>query len=168
MPVRPIVLYPNPILRRKAGHADPESAETRQALQDLWDTLDGHVGVGLAAPQIGHSLRIIVVDASRARRPVANHGRIALLNPQIILAEGETAFREGCLSIPDLVAHIRRAERAAVAGLLPDGRRTTLTSEGFEAVVFQHEIDHLDGILFIDRVRHARDLKTRLRQEPTP
>ena len=161
MPIRPIVLYPNPILRGKAGHADPAEAETQRAIRDLWDTLDDHEGVGLAAPQIGYSLRIIVVDATRARQPVPNHGRVALLNPQVLLGEGRISLREGCLSIPDLVAHIRRPERTTIAGLLPDGQKTTISPGGFEAVIFQHEIDHLDGVLFIDRVRRARDLKAR-------
>ncbi|MCX7013367.1 MAG: peptide deformylase [Candidatus Sumerlaeota bacterium] len=161
MAVRPIVLYPNPILREKARHADPASEEVRRALQDLWDTLDDHTGVGLAAPQIGRPLRMIVVDATRARHPVSNHGRVALLNPRLLTAEGRISVREGCLSIPDLVAHVPRAERVTVAGTLPDGRPATLAPEGFEAVIFQHEIDHLDGVLFIDRVRRARDLKAR-------
>lgn len=161
MPRREILLYPDPFLRRRCRPAEPGSPEVEQAVQDLWDTLDSHVGVGLAAPQIGYDLRVIVVDASRARRPVPHHGRIALVNPEIVLAEGEVVFREGCLSIPDLVAYIRRAGQVTVAGFLPEGRRTTLIAEGFEAVVFQHEIDHLDGILFIDRVHRARDLQLR-------
>jgi peptide deformylase len=164
MPPRPIILYPNPILREKAASADPQSPEVRQAIRDIWETLDDHTGVGLAAPQIGCSLRIVVVDATRARRPVENHGRVALLNPEILEPEGRISFREGCMSIPDLVAHVRRAQSVTVSGLLPDGSRTTLRPVGFEAVIFQHEIDHLDGMLFIDRVRRARDLKVRTPQ----
>ncbi|OPZ10225.1 MAG: Peptide deformylase [candidate division BRC1 bacterium ADurb.BinA364] len=161
MPVRPILLLPNPLLRQTAPPADWAAPDTARVIQDLWDTLDSHVGVGLAAPQIGESLRAIVVDATRARRPAANHGRLALLNPRILLAEGRISFREGCLSVPDLVAHISRAERVAVAALAPDGSPLTIEAEGFEAVILQHEIDHLNGQLFIDRVRRARDLKPR-------
>lgn len=161
MPERPVVLYPNPILRERCAHANPENAQTQQVIRDLWDTLDSHVGVGLAAPQIGHATRIVVVDATRARRPCRNHGRLALLNPAIVLSEGTISFREGCMSIPELVAYIRRAERVTVAATLPDGERTTLSTDGFEAVILQHEIDHLDGVLFIDHVRRARDLKLR-------
>jgi len=161
MSSRPIVRYPNPLVREKCVHADPASPETQEIVRDLWDTLDAHVGVGLAAPQIAAAARIIVVDARRARRPCKNHGRLALINPEIILSEGTISFREGCLSIPDVVAHVRRAERVTVAATLPGGARMTITTEGFEAVILQHEIDHLDGVLFIDRVRRARDLKLR-------
>jgi peptide deformylase len=161
MPVQPIVLYPNGVLRETCRPADPSDPVTQQVVRDLGDTLDDHIGVGIAAPQIDRPLRIIVVDASRARRPCPNHGRVVLLNPEIVLAEGKITFREGCMSIPDLVAYIQRAERVTVAALRPDGTRVTLTAVGFEAVVLQHEIDHLDGVLFIDRVRRARDLKPR-------
>ena len=161
MPAREIVLYPAEILRRRAADADPADTAVREAVRDLWDTLDGHTGVGIAAPQIGASLRIIAVDATRARKPVPNHGRIALLNPEIVAREGEISFREGCMSIPDLVARIHRANRVTVTGIMPDGAPRTITAEGFEAVILQHEIDHLDGVLFIDRIRNARDLKPR-------
>lgn len=161
MPPKPIVLYPNPLLREKAAPAVPGDPATDEVLRDLWETLDSHVGVGIAAPQIGSLLRIIAVDATRARRPVANNGRMALLNPEILQAEGETSFREGCLSIPDLVARIPRAERVTVVATLPDGSPTTFRAEGFEAVILQHEVDHLNGVLFIDHVRNARDLKIR-------
>jgi peptide deformylase len=117
--------------------------------------------VGIAAPQIGHSFRIIAIDATRAKRPVENHGRLALLNPVVISSSGQTSFREGCLSIPDLVARVSRAEEVIVQAILPDGSATTFTAEGFEAVILQHEIDHLNGILFIDRVKSARDIKFR-------
>jgi len=161
MAVREIVLYPDPRLREACRPLDPSGDAAQGIVQDLWDTLDAHVGVGLSAPQIGHMVRAIVVDATRAKHPCLHHGRIALLNPVIVLAEGKTTFREGCMSVPDLVAHIQRAERLTLAGLLPDGRQVTISPEGFEAVIVQHEIDHLDGVLFIDRVRRARDLKPR-------
>lgn len=161
MAVKPVVLYPDPILRAVAAPVDPTAEETAEALRDLWDTLDSHVGVGIAAPQIGVSSRIILVDATRAKRPVPNHGRLALLNPEIVLAEGEVSFREGCLSLPDMVAQVRRSNRVTVAAQTCEGEALTITAEGFEAVILQHEIDHLNGVLFIDRVRSARDIKIR-------
>jgi peptide deformylase len=161
MAVRPIVLYPDPVLRAKARDADALNPETARIVADLWDTLDSHTGVGIAAPQIAVSLRIIVVDATRARRPVPNHGRMTLINPEVVLREGEIAFREGCMSIPDFVAHVTRARTVVVSAVLPGGEPTTFVAEGFEAVILQHEIDHLDGVLFIDRIRSARDLKPR-------
>jgi peptide deformylase len=143
--------------------ADPADALVRRVIADLWDTLDSHHGVGIAAPQIGARFRVIAVDATRAKRPVENHGRLTLLNPRILESTGQTSFREGCLSVPDMVAHIRRAEQVTVAATFPDGKPYTLLARGFEAVIIQHEIDHLDGVLFIDRVHSARDIKPRLR-----
>lgn len=161
MPSRDIVLYPNPILRARANEVDPSDPEVQAVIRDLQATLDDHVGVGIAAPQIGEGLRIIAVDATRARKPVPNHGPLVLLNPEIVSREGEITFREGCMSIPDFVARIRRSDRVVISALTPEGHPITIQSEGFEAVIFQHEIDHLDGILFIDRILHARDLKPR-------
>jgi peptide deformylase len=161
VPVREITLFPNPILREKAASAVPQTEDALAVVQDLWDTLDSHTGVGIAAPQIGVSTRIIAIDATRAKRPVENHGRLALLNPVIVERSGQTSFREGCLSIPDLVARVKRAEQVTVSATLPDGSPITFTSTGFEAVILQHEIDHLDGVLFIDRVHSARDIKIR-------
>jgi peptide deformylase len=161
MPERSIVLYPNPILRKQAEAVAQGDERVKAVVQDLLDTLDSHVGVGIAAPQIGESVRIIAIDATRARRPVRNHGRLVLVNPEIVAREGRTSFREGCMSVPDLVAQIERSERVTVAAHKPDGEPLTIMAEGFEAVILQHEIDHLDGILFIDRVHSARDLKPR-------
>lgn len=161
MPVRQIRLLPDPILRQVAAPAEGGPEHWLAVIQDLWDTLNDHYGVGIAAPQIGESVRIVAVDARRAKRPVANHGPLTLVNPVIVSKEGRISFREGCLSVPDYVAHIERAARIVVSALNERGEPLILEAEGFEAVIIQHEIDHLDGILFIDRVRSARDLKPR-------
>ncbi len=161
MAVRKILTVPHPILRQVATPASHSPADWEQIVTDLWDTLDDHIGVGIAAPQIGESVRIVAVDASRAKRPVPNHGRLTLVNPVIVEKEGRISFREGCLSVPDYVAHIERAARIVLTYFDAYGQPMTLDAVGFEAVVIQHEIDHLDGILFIDRVRRARDLKPR-------
>jgi peptide deformylase len=119
--------------------------------------------VGLAAPQIGEIVRAIVVDAGRNPRHTGQ-GRFVLFNPEILAREGEQLFREGCLSLPDYTANIRRSQFVRVRGLDLAGEHVEIAAEGFEAVVFQHEIDHLDGILFLDRVV---DLKTDLfRRKP--
>jgi peptide deformylase len=162
MSERSIILYPNPFLRRICKPVEAISEETKIVIADLWDTLDAHTGVGLSAPQIGFDARIIVVDATRARRPVKNHGRLTLINPELCLVESTISFREGCMSIPDLVAHVPRADRIIISATLPDGSPVTIDTHGFEAVVIQHELDHLDGVLFIDRVKSARDIKPRL------
>ncbi|MGB9691201.1 MAG: peptide deformylase [Candidatus Sumerlaeaceae bacterium] len=161
MPVRKILTIPHHVLRQVAIPASHCSAEWSHIVQDLWDTLDDHVGVGIAAPQIGESIRIVVVDASRAKRPVLNHGRLTLVNPLILERAGRISFREGCLSVPDYVAHIERSARIVVSAFDANCQPLTLEAVGFEAVVIQHELDHLDGILFIDRVRRARDLRPR-------
>ena len=161
MPVCPIILFPDPILRQQAVDAALQDGSAQRTIQDLLDTLDSHMGVGIAAPQIGVGTRIIVVDATRAKRPVKNHGRLVLLNPTIISSTGNIAFREGCLSIPDMVARVTRASNLVVEAMLVDGSPVSIHAEGFEAVILQHEIDHLNGVLFIDRVRNARDIKIR-------
>lgn len=161
MPVRKILTIPHPLLREVAREAEGTPSEWETIVRDLWDTLHDHVGVGIAAPQIGHSIRIIAVDASRAKRPVPNHGPLTLVNPRILEKEGRISFREGCLSVPDYVAHIERAATLVVSALDQHGQPIIIEAQGFEAVVIQHEIDHLDGILFIDRVKRARDLKPR-------
>lgn len=120
-------------------------------IQDLLDTLASSPGVALAAPQIGESYRIIVCDVSRKIKE-NHHGQIILINPGILRREGKKVFREGCLSIPDYTGNVSRAERVWVKGLNPQGQRANLIAEGFEALALQHEIDHLEGILFLDRI----------------
>lgn len=162
MPVLSIILYPDPVLRSRADEvADVSAPSVRELVASLWDTLDSHDGVGIAANQVGGLLRVIAVDATRARRPVKNHGRLTLINPVMVAREGTIAFREGCLSIPHYVARVPRAQSVVVWAVDASGSPLTVAAEGFEAVILQHEIDHLDGVLFIDRVRSARDLKPR-------
>ena len=120
-------------------------------IQDLLDTLASSPGVALAAPQIGEPYRIIVCDVSRKTKE-KNNGRVILINPTIQRREGNKILREGCLSVPDYTGNVTRAEKVWVEGLDPRGLPVNLISEGFEALAFQHEIDHLDGILFLDRI----------------
>ena len=145
--IREVLVYPHPALKEVAREVD-EAAEIARVARDLEDTMDafGHC-VGLAATQLGEMMRIVVVDVTGHRRAATSNGRLVLVNPRIVQAEGAEVGREGCLSIPDLTANVRRATRIEVAH---DGG--TLRSEGFEARCLQHEIDHLDGLLFLDRV----------------
>jgi peptide deformylase len=162
VPVRDVLLFPHPILKTRCLEASVDDS-TRALLRDLVDTMYASPGVGLAAPQIGISLRAVAVDVTRpspsGRPPLKGHGLLALLNPRIVKSEGEQKFREGCLSIPHFLADILRAARVRVEGLDGEGRPVAVEAEGFEAVALQHEIDHLDGILFLDRVA---DVKTDL------
>lgn len=118
----------------------------------MLDTLKASPGVALAAPQIGHLVRVIVVDVSR-KKGETGHGLVVLLNPQILHQEGRRIVREGCLSIPDYTGNVLRYEQTIVTGTTPDGANVTLVTSGFEALAFQHELDHLNGMLFLDRIQ---------------
>lgn len=149
MAVRPIVLYPDPILKTVCRQVDWQDPAVHQAAEDLIDTLRGGPGVGVAAPQIGLDLRLFVVDVT-PKNP--GHGLLVLLNPRMISGQGSVVGREGCLSIPAYTANVRRYERVELEALTLDGQMVKIESEGFEAICIQHELDHLDGVLFLDRV----------------
>jgi peptide deformylase len=108
--------------------------------------------VGIAAPQLGDEVRIVVVDVSEHPRATRHHGLLVLVNPVIRLSSGSEIAREGCLSIPDLTANVKRATEVLVEASDLGGETRAIEAEGFEARALQHEIDHLDGILFLDRV----------------
>lgn len=152
MAVRPILLYPHALLKTPAAPVSPKDAAVVSIVQDLLDTLRASPGVALAAPQIGCPVRIIVVDVAR-KKGECGHGLVVLLNPRIIRQKRVRIVREGCLSVPDYTGNVMRYEETMVDGLSPDGAPVTLTTTGFEALAFQHELDHLDGTLFLDRIR---------------
>ena len=153
MAVRPIVLYPDPILKQPCRAVEPGQTGLQEILEDLVDTLRASPGVGVAAPQIGFDLRVFVVDVT-PKNP--GHGLLVLLNPEMIASEGKVLGREGCLSIPDYTATVQRFSRVVIKGQDPAGQTRLIESEGFEAICLQHELDHLDGILFLDRVACLR------------
>lgn len=155
MAVREIVLYPHPILKQVCEPLDPLSDQGRAVARDLLDTLDSGPGVGLAAPQIGEPYRVIVVDAARNPKR-AGQGRFVLFNPRIIEQTGRQVIREGCLSISDYTGNVGRAAEVLVEGLDPEGQTVQVRATDYEAVVFQHECDHLDGILFLDRIANVK------------
>lgn len=153
---REIVLYGSKVLRRKALPVTSVDAEVKALIQDLFDTLAEADGVGLAAPQIGVSRRVIVVDISAAE---ARHPPVALVNPVVDAGRGSITAEEGCLSIPEVYGEVSRYTDVDVSALDHEGRPFAFTAEGFFARVLQHEIDHLDGRLFID---HLPPLKRQL------
>lgn len=155
MAVRPIVLYPDPILRKVCAPCGGVDDGVRALVRDLEETLETKIGVGIAAPQIGIARRVAIVDTSR-KPGEPSHGRIVLVDPEVRARWGEKIGREGCLSIPDYLGKVRRARGVLVSALDRDGRPFALFADGLEAVAIQHEVDHLDGILFIDRVANAR------------
>ncbi|HXC62673.1 MAG TPA: peptide deformylase, partial [Nitrospiria bacterium] len=151
MAVLKILQYPHPLLKSRSKQVHTIDGRINRIIQDLLDTLHASPGVALAAPQIGESYRIIVCDVSRKIKE-HHHGQIILINPIIQRREGKNIFREGCLSVPDYTGNVSRAERVWVEGLSPQGLRVNLNAAGFEALALQHEMDHLEGILFLDRI----------------
>ncbi|MDQ7001333.1 MAG: peptide deformylase [Ghiorsea sp.] len=124
--------------------------------------LAGLGGVGIAAPQLGMLQRIIIVDCALGQYKNKNHGRLLMINPEIIDKDGEVLGREGCLSVPEWVGTVSRARRITVSYQDIEGQQHELSTKAFEARVIQHEIDHLDGILFIDKVVSTKDLIRRM------
>jgi len=144
MAVLEIVTYPDPVLLSKAQAVPRVTRRVRRLVHDMLETMYSASGVGLAAPQVGVRQRVIVVDVGE--------GPITLINPEITATDGEQVGLEGCLSLPDLVGEVRRAEWVVVNGLNRRGEPITVEGEGLLARALQHEIDHLDGILFIARL----------------
>ena len=124
--------------------------------------LVGPGGVGIAAPQLGVLQRIIIVDCSLGLHKNKNHGRLIMINPEITSQDGEALGREGCLSVPEWVGTVSRARRIKVSYQDVEGQIHELSTKAFEARVIQHEIDHLDGILFIDKLVSTKDLIRRM------
>jgi peptide deformylase len=122
--------------------------------------------VGLAAPQLGDEVRIIVVDVSEHPRATRHHGLLVLVNPVIKRSSGSEIAREGCLSIPDLTANVKRSTEVTVEASGTDGAIQSIDAEGFEARALQHEMDHLDGILFLDRVANLTTDVFRRKKNP--
>ena len=138
----------DPILREKAAPVAQVSDQTRQLIRDMFETMYAEEGVGLAAPQVGVSERIIVVDPHNDEIAA-----FALINPEIVETSKETEKgEEGCLSIPGLRDLVERSVRVVVRGTTPDGEQRELDLHGLPARIIQHEVDHLDGVLFFDRL----------------
>jgi len=155
MAVLPIRVFPDPVLKEKAAPVEGVTAEVSAFIDDLVETMRSSPGcVGISATQVGMTQRILVVDVSTHRRggEEQNHGLLVLVNPEILAMGGKQVVREGCMSIPDYTANVQRAQWVLVDTLDRNGNRRIIESLGFEAVAIQHEMDHLEGILFLDRV----------------
>ena len=161
MAVLKVRRYGDPVLRRRAAPVDAVTPEVRRLAEDMVDTMYDEVGIGLAAPQVGISLRLMVVGDEEGRAAQV------LVNPAIAEQGGTVTAEEGCLSLPGIFAQVTRAEWVTLQAHDLDGRPITLRARGLRARVFQHEIDHLDGVLFIDRLEPvARDrIKRRIKKE---
>lgn len=166
MAVQPILVYPHPILKRVSHPIDHFGDEIRSLADDLIDTMRAGPGsVGVAAPQIGVLLRMCVVDVSASRQGKENnHGLLVMANPEIMEREGGAIMREGCMSVPDYTGDVERSTRVVVRYQDLEGGWRMVDATGFEAVAIQHELDHLDGLLFLDRIT---SLKTGLFRRKT-
>ena len=154
MAVRTIRVYPDPILKQVAEPVEEIDESVVEVVQDLVDTmLDAGHSVGVAAPQIGVLLRVMVVDVSNSKLGRDNnHGLLEMVNPEIIERSGSKMMREGCMSVPDYTGNVTRAEHIVIEFTNRNGQLRVIEANGFEAVAIQHELDHLDGLLFLDRV----------------
>jgi peptide deformylase len=159
MAILPIVKYPEPVLKKRATNVEHVTAEIRRLIDNMAETMYDAPGVGLAAPQVGKSLRVIVVD------PTGEEAKqlIVLVNPEIVSAAGEAMGEEGCLSVPGIRAKVKRWAKVRVRGYDPIKEKTVeIEADGLLARIFQHEIDHLDGMVFLDRLgRVKRELLRR-------
>jgi peptide deformylase len=165
MATLPILIYPDPILKKKSRPVLKIDSAIHQLVQDMAETMYSAPGVGLAAPQVGCPLRLALVDITPADQP---KNLVVLINPEVIAAEGECSWEEGCLSIPEYTQEVKRKKRIIVRYQdLQGEKREIVGDDNLLSVALQHEIDHLDGILFIDRIsRLKRELfKKKLRKE---
>lgn len=150
---RDIVKYPHPVLAQKAARIEAITPEIMALANDMAETMYANQGIGLAANQVAEPVRLITVDISG---PDKREELFALVNPEIVAAEGETETEEGCLSVKDYRSNVVRAEKVRVRGLDLSGNEVCLDAEGLLAVCLQHEIDHLEGTLFIDRISRLK------------
>ena len=160
MAILQILHYPDPRLRNKALPVEGVDAEVRTLLDDMRETMYEAPGIGLAAPQVNISKRAIVIDISEERnRP------LYLVNPEILLRRGETQMEEGCLSVPYIYEPVSRAEWVKVRALGRDGQAFEMEAEGLLAVCIQHEVDHLEGKLFVDYLSEIKRSRIRKKLE---
>jgi peptide deformylase len=153
LPVLPVVRLPDPVLKRVADPIAGIGPEELALAADLLDTMAASPScVGVAAPQIGVSRRAFCVDVTGHKKADSCHGAFVLFNPVLVLARHAEMAREGCLSVPDLTGNVARATEVVMQGLTPEGKVRVIEANAFEARALLHELDHLDGMLFIDRV----------------
>lgn len=154
---------PHPILFTPTAEVDPASVRSL-ALEMVDMMVATPACVGIAAPQVGHAVRLFVLDTSGHKKARSANGLVVMVNPVVVSRAGAEVAREGCLSVPDLTGDVARSTEMTVRGVDPrDGSEVTVEADAFEARALQHELDHLDGLLFLDRVRTPRALHGRKR-----
>jgi peptide deformylase len=168
MSILKIHTYPDPVLKGPSEPVQTVNEEVCRLLDDMAETMYLNNGIGLAAPQVGAKLRLIVLDVERGE---TGDTLLKLINPTIVERQGKTKSEEGCLSLPDLLVEVERAEAVTVEALLPDGKETRIEAEGLLGICLQHEIDHLEGVLLVDRLSSLRRglyYKKRLKEASNP
>ncbi len=171
MAILEILKYPHPVLKNRSREVDQIDRELRKLIQDMTETMYDAGGVGLAAPQVGISRRVIVVDVSPMD---AQQSLFAVINPEIVFEDGDVDHEEGCLSVPDCLEMVKRREKVKVRGISPDGKNVEISGEGILAFALQHEIDHLNGVLILDKLSplnrdvYRRKVKKERRKEERP
>jgi peptide deformylase len=155
MALRPVLQFPDKRLRLLSRPVESVTDEHRELARDMCDVMYDEPGIGLAAPQVGEAVRLVVVDTEWTAEG-AERNPLILVNPEILEREGTIAWNEGCLSVPDFEAEVERAERVLLRAWDLGGQELQLRAEGLQAVCFQHEVDHLDGVLFIDRISRLK------------
>lgn len=153
MAVLDIRTFPDPMLTQQCSEVQEVDDELRELAADMADTMYEAPGIGLAAPQVGRPIRMIVFDCEEDE---ARGNHQVLLNPRVVDQDGEQVFNEGCLSVPDYTCDVKRAERVTVTGTDLEGQPVEIEADGLLAVCLQHEIDHLSGTLFIDRISQLK------------
>ncbi len=165
MAIRPVLQFPDARLKRKSTPISEVTDEIRILAADMLETMYDEPGIGLAAPQVDAAVRLIVLDTTWTEEG-SERSPLVLVNPEVVFRDGTFVWTEGCLSVPDFEAEVERSARVRVRALDLDGKPLELEAEELQAVCFQHEIDHLDGILFIDRIsRLKRSLYVKKRQK---
>lgn len=155
MALREVLQFPDSRLKRISKPIQTIDTSVRELARDMIDVMYDEPGIGLAAPQVGESLRLIVLDTEWTEEG-KDKDPITVVNPEIVEKSGSITWEEGCLSVPDFTADVERAETILIRGLNLEGKELQEQATGLRSVCFQHEIDHLDGLLFIDRISRLR------------
>lgn len=165
MALRDVLHFPDPQLKQLSQPIEKVTDEIRQLAADMCEVMYDEPGIGLAAPQVGEAMRLIVVD-TEWNEEGGERNPIVAVNPQLTDAAGKVTWNEGCLSVPDYTADVVRSETITLRAHSLDGDEIVIAAEGLQAICFQHEIDHLDGVLFIDRIsRLKRSLYVKKRKK---
>jgi len=166
MAVRPVVQLPTPVLKQRAHEVSAIGDDERALARDLLDTMAASPAcVGIAANQIGVALRAFCVDVSGHKKADSCHGAFVLFNPVLLGASAPTVAREGCMSVPDLTGNVARPTEVVVQGITPEGTTRVIEANAFEARALLHELDHLDGVVFLDRVASVADVFRRVKYQ---